>query len=84
MGNPNPGHGNTDPGIRNQIFSPMIRNNDSHYQLDTTFVTANHQIKCDASWSSKVFDNFKDYVNGNNHLLFFKTCLRPIDLENVV
>lgn len=65
MGNPNPGHGMGDPGIRNQIFSPMIKNEDGHYQLDTTFVTANHQIKCDATWSSNVYDNLKQYVDGN-------------------
>lgn len=66
MGDPNPGKGLADPGIRNQIFSPMKRNQDGHYVLDTSFVTANHQIKCDATWSSQVFDNFKDYVNGQN------------------
>ena len=60
----------TDPGIRNQIFAPMLRNTDGHYQLDTTFVTANHQIKCDATWSSKVFDNFKDYIDGMIYLPF--------------
>ena len=64
MGNPNPGHGMADPGIRNQIFSPMIKNEDAHYQLDTTFVTANHQIKCDATWSSNVYDNYRQYVDG--------------------
>ena len=42
----------------------MVRNEDGYYKLDMTFVTANHQIKCDATWSSKVFDNFKDYVKG--------------------
>lgn len=63
-GNPNPGHGMADPGIRNQIFSPMVKNEDSHYKLDTSFVTANHQIKCDATWTSQVYDNFMDYVNG--------------------
>ncbi len=64
MGNPNPGRGNSDPGIRNQIFSPMFRNEDGYYKLDMGFVTANHQIKCDATWSSEVFENFKDYVQG--------------------
>ena len=64
MGNPNPGHGMADPGIRNQIFDPMVKNEDGHYQLDMTYVTANHQIKCDATWSSHVYDNLKDYVNG--------------------
>ena len=64
MGNPNPGHGMADPGIRNQIFNPMIKNEDGHYQLDMRFITANHQIKCDAAWSSHVYDSFKDYVMG--------------------
>ena len=45
MGNPNPPRGNSDPGIRNQIFSPMFRNDDGYYQLDRSFVTANTQIK---------------------------------------
>ena len=37
MGNPNPGHGMADPGIRNQIFDPMVKNEDGHYQLDMTY-----------------------------------------------
>ncbi|CAB4058247.1 unnamed protein product [Lepeophtheirus salmonis] len=35
-----------------------------HMKLDDRFVTANTQIKCDASWTSEVFDNFESYVNG--------------------
>ena len=64
MGDPNPGQGMTDPGIRNQIFSPMIRNIDGYYQLNTRFITANHQIKCDATWTSHVYDNFQEYIEG--------------------
>lgn len=64
MGDPNPGQGMTDPGIRNQIFSPMIRNQDGYYQLNTRFITANHQIKCDATWTSHVYDNFQEYIEG--------------------
>ena len=64
MGDPNPGQGMTDPGIRNQIFSPMVRNQDGYYQLDTRFITANHQIKCDATWTSHVYDNFDEYIQG--------------------
>ena len=45
MGNPNPGRGDSDPGIRNQIFNPMIRNSDGYFKLDDRFVTANTQIK---------------------------------------
>lgn len=50
MGNPDPGQGRSDPGIRNQIFSPMIRNQDGLYELDGTFVTANPQVKA-SSWN---------------------------------
>ena len=42
----------------------MFKNEDGHYQLDMTFVTANHQIKCDATWASHVYDSVKDYVDG--------------------
>ena len=45
MGNPNPGRGDSDPGIRNQIFVPMVRNSDGYYKLDDSFVSANTQIK---------------------------------------
>ena len=45
MGNPNPTKGNYDPGVRNQIFVPTVRNRDGYYALDTSFITANAQIK---------------------------------------
>ena len=45
MGNPNPRRGDSDPGIRNQIFDPMIRNRDGYYKLDDSFISANTQIK---------------------------------------
>ena len=45
MGNPTPPRGNSDPGIRNQIFAPMYRNADARYRLDVSFITANTQIK---------------------------------------
>ena len=45
MGNPNPGRGDSDPGIRNQIFNPMVRNSDGYYKLDDSFLSANTQIK---------------------------------------
>ncbi|XP_023334523.1 uncharacterized protein LOC111706009 isoform X2 [Eurytemora carolleeae] len=64
MGNPNPDRGKTDPGIRNLIFEPMYRNKDGYYAMQVDFLTANINIKCDASWSSEVYDNFKDYVKG--------------------
>ena len=51
-------------GIRNQIFQPIYQNNDGYYALDESFVTANVMIKCDASWSAEVYDNFQQYVSG--------------------
>ena len=45
MGNPNPGRGESDPGIRNQIFNPMVRNSDGYYKLDGSWISANTQIK---------------------------------------
>ena len=56
MGNPNPSKGNVDPGIRNQIFAPMIRNSDGHYEVDGSFINGNEQVKCDADFSSRVYD----------------------------
>ena len=45
MGNPNPAKGNYDPGVRSQIFIPTVRNKDGYYMTDTSFITANAQIK---------------------------------------
>ena len=59
MGNPNPTKGNVDPGIRNQIFSPMVRNSDGHYEVDGSFITGNEQVKCDADFSSRVYDKVR-------------------------
>lgn len=56
--------GKTDPGIRNQIFQPIYQNADGYYALDVDFVTANVMIKCDAAWTSEVYDNFNQYVKG--------------------
>ena len=64
MGNPMPAQGRTDPGIRNQIFSSTFQNEDGYYALNVDFITANVQIKCDASWSSQVHDNYNQYVQG--------------------
>ena len=64
MGNPVPVHGKSDPGIRNQIFNSMDRNPDGHYALNDQFITANVMIKCDASWTSEVYDNFDQYIKG--------------------
>ena len=43
-------------GIRKQIFIPMARNSDGHYELDGSFITGNEQVKCDAEFSSRVYD----------------------------
>ena len=56
MGNPNPGRGDSDPGIRNQIFNPMVRNSDGYYKLDDTFVSANTQIKVGSRKGHLMFD----------------------------
>ena len=53
MGNPNPGRGDSDPGIRNQIFNPMVRNSDGYYKLDDSFVSANTQIKVGRYFNEK-------------------------------
>ena len=45
MGDPNPEKGHFDPGIRNQLFTPTVRNKDGYYALDRSFITANSQIK---------------------------------------
>ena len=45
MGDPNPANGYFDPGIRNQLFKPTVRNDDGFYALDRSFITANAQIK---------------------------------------
>ena len=44
-GNPHPGRGSTDPGLRKQIFQPMMRDHDGHYTLDGRFVTGNEQVR---------------------------------------
>ena len=64
MGNPNPGPGESDPGIRNQIFAPMVRDEDGHYVVDGSFVTGNSQVKCDGDFSSRIYDKYDDYVKG--------------------
>ena len=43
-------------GIRKQIFIPMARNKDGHYELDGSFITGNEQVKCDAEFTSRVYD----------------------------
>merc|ERR1712243_659 len=66
MGDPNPSKGNYDPGVRDQIFAPTVRTKDGYYALDMSFVTANAQIKCDASWSTDIYDTYKKYLDQKN------------------
>ena len=58
MGNPTPPRGDSDPGIRNQIFNPMFRNDDARYKLDVGFITANTQIKVGSFWKGIQQHNF--------------------------
>ena len=39
------GRGKSDPGIRNQIFIPMLRNQDGYDVIDRRFITSNKTIK---------------------------------------
>ena len=34
----------------------MVRNGDGHYEVDGSFVTGNEQVKCDAEFSSRLYD----------------------------
>lgn len=59
---------NITSGIRNQIFQPIYQNSDGYYALAESFLTANVMIKCDASWTSEIYDNFNQYVQGKLRL----------------
>ena len=48
-GNPHPSRGSTDPGLRKQIFQPMVRDQDGHYTLDGRFVTGNEQVRAEST-----------------------------------
>ena len=69
MGNPNPGRGDSDPGIRNQIFVPMVRNSDGYYKLDDRFISANTQIKVSVPIYS--FTKYKLFLSKIDHLNIF-------------
>ena len=56
------GMGNYDPGIRNQIFNPMLTNADGLRELDGRYITANPLVKCDSEWTEKIFHSFQDYI----------------------
>ena len=58
--------------------------------MDESFVTANVMIKCDASWTSDVYDNFNQYVRGtkphnlvySNVYFIFGTRTRLFTFDN--
>ena len=54
--------GDYDPGIRKQIFDPMITNDDNLRELDERFITANPLVKCDSEWKERIYHTFEDYV----------------------
>ena len=56
-------------GIRNQIFAPMVRNADGHYEVDGSFISGNEQIKCDAEFTSRVYDKVEKYIISVVHYL---------------
>ena len=51
-----------DPGIRNQIFLPMMSNDLGYMELDGTFVTIDQNIKCDSTWREDIHHNLKSYI----------------------
>ena len=56
------GGGMRDPGIRNQIFLPMMSNDLGYMELDGTFVTIDQNIKCDSTWREDIHHNLKSYI----------------------
>ena len=34
----------------------MARNDDGHYEVDESFITGNEQVKCDAEFTSRIYD----------------------------
>ena len=34
----------------------MARNGDGHYEVDESFITGNEQVKCDAEFTSRIYD----------------------------
>ena len=54
--------GEYDPGIRKQIFNPMITNADDFRELDERYITANPLVKCDSEWKENIYHTFENYV----------------------
>ena len=61
-------------GIRNQIFLPMARNSDGHYEVDETFITGNEQVKCDAEFTSRVYDKVSINIHNKIWTFSLQTC----------
>ena len=34
----------------------MARNSDGHYEVDESYITGNEQVKCDAEFTSRIYD----------------------------
>ena len=64
LGNPYPGPGRYDPGIRGKIFSPMQTNDDGYREVSGGYITTNPMIKCDTKWRESIYHNFEQYVEG--------------------
>ena len=56
------GAGIQDPGIRNQIFLPMISNELGLMEVDGSFISVNEIMKCDNAWREDIHHNLKSYI----------------------
>ena len=53
--------GTEDPGVRDQIFLSMEKDDKKHMKV-ADFITSDVLLSCDSQWTEKVYHNFKDYV----------------------
>jgi hypothetical protein len=51
-----------DPGLRNQIFLPMEKNDKGLMDVNGKFITVNDMIDCDSSWTEEVHHDLNSYV----------------------
>ena len=74
--------GIADPGVRDQIFTPMKKNEKGLMEVDGSFLTVNDMIQCDTSWTEEVYHDFHSYVRGKmkNSLMGFSSSFGN-DLE---
>ena len=56
------GAGTLDPGIRAQIFIPMIKNDKGHMDVNGKFITVDDMIECDTSWTEEVHYDLDSYI----------------------